>query len=132
MSSTRWAFNISKWEPSKQEFLLASSCLQIEEKNRLDKFVFKKDVKATLAGRLMIRKFIFQNTGRPYNSIIISRESNNKPVYKMSDTCTVSFNVSHHGSFTVLAGEVGNQRNGRKFVILLIKKRLPFFIGTGR
>ncbi|XP_011503881.1 PREDICTED: L-aminoadipate-semialdehyde dehydrogenase-phosphopantetheinyl transferase, partial [Ceratosolen solmsi marchali] len=107
MTSIRWAFNTSRWEPSESEFLLASSCLQIEEKNRIDKLVFKKDVKASLIGRLMIRKFISDTTGMPYNSIELFRDTNNKPKYVTnSKTPIVSFNISHHGSYTVLAGEI--------------------------
>ena len=114
MTSIRWAFNVSKWEPSEKEFLLALSCLQAEEKNRIQKYVFKKDIKASIAGRLMIRKFVNQITGKPYDSIILSRTINNKPVYKIdeSDNYEVSFNISHHGSYTVLAGEIGNIKVG--------------------
>jgi 4'-phosphopantetheinyl transferase len=113
MTSIRWAFNTSRWEPSESEFLLASSCLQIEEKNRIDKLFFKKDVKASLIGRLMIRKFIYEATGIPYNSIKLSRDINNKPIYITDpEISIVNFNVSHHGSYTVLAGEIQQKNIG--------------------
>lgn len=114
MSSVRWAFNFAKWEPTEKELLLAASCLQIEDKNRIDKFVYKKDAKASLIGRLMIRKFVSEYTGIPYNSIQLTTDANNKPVYNITDAKlpVVSFNVSHQGSFTVLAGEVGNKNIG--------------------
>lgn len=108
MSSIRWVFNALKWEPTEQEFLKASSCLQIEEKNRIGKFLHKKDVKASLAGRLMIRKFIHETTGLPYDSIEISRDINNKPYFNIKNYAVpVSFNVSHQGFYAVLVGEVG-------------------------
>lgn len=113
MSSVRWAFNLSKWEPTEKEFLLASSCIQSDEKERIGRFVFKKDAKASLIGRLLIRKFISETTGVPYDSINISRDHNNKPVYNADNpSSVVSFNVSHHGSFTVLAGEIGDKKVG--------------------
>ncbi|KAJ8687177.1 hypothetical protein QAD02_022971 [Eretmocerus hayati] len=109
-ASVRWAFNFGKWEPSEQEFLFASSCLQLEEKNRIGKFVFKKDVKASLTGRLLIRKFISECTGLAYNSIHLSKDENEKPIYKNKPgSPKINFNVSHHGSYTVLAGEVGDR-----------------------
>ncbi|XP_058810257.1 L-aminoadipate-semialdehyde dehydrogenase-phosphopantetheinyl transferase [Phymastichus coffea] len=114
MSSIRWAFNISRWEPTETEFTLASSCLQQEEKNRIGKFIFKKDIKASLAGRLMIRKCLSEYTGVPYNLVEISRDVNGKPIYKdkNSKLPSVSFNVSHHGSFTVFAGEYNHSDIG--------------------
>lgn len=110
MSSVRWAFNILKWEPTEKDFIFASSCLEKEEKNRIGKFVFKKDVKASLAGQLMIRKYVSEYTGLPYDLVELSRDINGKPVYKSKNpqVASVKFNVSHHGSYTVFVGECDN------------------------
>lgn len=114
MPSIRWAFNFSKWEPTEKEFLLASSCLQLEEKERIGKFVYKKDAKASLVGRLLIKKFIHENSGIPYKSIKLTRDSNNKPIWNNENLNypKLSFNISHQGSYAVLAGEIGNKLIG--------------------
>ena len=108
LPSTRWAFNFSKWEPTEKELLLATSCIQVEEKARLAKFVFRKDFKASLVGRLLMRKFVSKYTGISYNKVNFRRDCREKPFYETTDTAaqTVSFNVSHQGSYAVLAGEV--------------------------
>lgn len=112
-SSVRWAFNLAKWEPSEQEFSFAISCLQVDEKARIDKFVYKKDVKASLIGRLLMRKYVSETTGIPYNSVEFLRDNYDRPIYKAApDVTKVNFNVSHHGSYTVLAGEIGSRNIG--------------------
>lgn len=112
MSSTiRWAFNWKKWNPSEREFEHAISCIQSDEKERLKRFVFRKDVRASLVGRLLMRRFVNEYAGIPYDKITFVRDENNRPVLKDSST-VVSFNVSHQGSYTVLAGEIRNVKIG--------------------
>lgn len=108
--SIRWCFNFQKWNPSKQDLLKATSGIQIEEKERLDKFVFKEDFKSSLIGRLMMRKFVNETLQIPYNEIAFVRDEKGKPILKLPEGIqkNISFNVSHHGKFTVLAGEVGS------------------------
>ncbi|XP_014221736.1 L-aminoadipate-semialdehyde dehydrogenase-phosphopantetheinyl transferase [Trichogramma pretiosum] len=103
--SVRWAFNFAKWEPSEKELLLATSCIQLEEKIRIAKFVFQKDFKAALVGRLLTRKFIKEASGLPYNEICVTRDVNNKPIFEHHSVPKLNFNVSHQGSLTVFAGE---------------------------
>ncbi|XP_063983316.1 L-aminoadipate-semialdehyde dehydrogenase-phosphopantetheinyl transferase [Diachasmimorpha longicaudata] len=103
--SVRWAFNWGEWSPSEKELKLAVSCLQLEEKARLAKFVFRKDLKASLIGRLLMRKFINDSTKIPYDKIELERDkTTGRPILKNPST-PVSFNVSHQGNYTVLAGE---------------------------
>lgn len=110
-SAIRWAFNWKEWNPSEREFEYAISCVQNDEKTRLGKFVFRKDVRASLVGRLLMRKFVNEYTGLPYDKIVFIRDENNKPILKNNST-VVSFNVSHQGSYTVLAGEIRDIRLG--------------------
>lgn len=105
-TSIRWSFNWSNWSPSPQQFRQAISFIQPEEKQRLGRFVFRKDVRASLAGRLLIRKFINDHTEIPYRDIKISRDENNKPCLENTVKSPLLFNVSHQGSYTVLAGEI--------------------------
>lgn len=111
--SVRWAFNFKKWIPTQNELLLATSCIQNEEKDRISKFVFKKDFKSSLVGRLMIRKFINYATKIPYNLIKVQRDEKGKPIFDASQSnIEISFNVSHQGDFTVLSGEIGGCKVG--------------------
>lgn len=111
MSAIRWAFNWKEWNPSEQEFEYAISCVQNDEKIRLGKFVFRKDVRASLVGRLLMRKFVNEYTNLPYDKIVFIRDEHNKPVLKDNST-VINFNVSHQGSYTVLAGEIRDIKLG--------------------
>lgn len=111
MVSVRWAFNWANWHPTEKEFMRIMSYIQVDEKERLGKFVFRKDVRASLIGRLMIRKFVNEYACVTYNEIFFSRDKHNKPVYENSNKL-LAFNVSHQGKFTVLAGETSNVKLG--------------------
>lgn len=109
--SIRWAFNWKEWNPNEKDFAYAISCIQLEEKERLGRFMFRKDVRASLVGRLMLRKFVNEYGHIPYNNILFTRDIHNKPVLK-NLSLNLSFNVSHHGDYTVLAGETRNVKLG--------------------
>ncbi|XP_051175574.1 L-aminoadipate-semialdehyde dehydrogenase-phosphopantetheinyl transferase [Leptopilina boulardi] len=111
MISVRWAFNWANWHPTEKEFTRIMSYVQVDEKERLGKFVFRKDVRASLIGRLMIRKFVSEYACVPYNEIFLRRDKHNKPIYENTNKL-ISFNVSHQGNFTVLAGETRNVKLG--------------------
>lgn len=102
--SARWVFNCRLWNPTEADWLRVSSGIQEDEKIRIGKFVFKRDAKASAAGRLLIRKYIVDSTGLDWNSVFISRDDNGKPVFQ-NDNFPLSFNVAHQGDFAVLAGE---------------------------
>lgn len=105
--SIRWAFNWKEWDPSEKEFSHAISCIQLEEKDKLGRFVFRKEVRASLIGRLLLRKFVNEYAHIPYDKIVFARDKNNKPILENSKI-NLSFNISHHGQYSVLAGEVKN------------------------
>lgn len=53
----RWAVNTSSWNPSRTEWVSAMRLVgSDEERTRINRFVFKKDAKHALVGRLLIRK----------------------------------------------------------------------------
>lgn len=110
----RWAFDLAAWRPTLTDLLLASACVQIEEKERLGKFVFRNDFEASLIGRLLMRKFVSDTTGRQYNDIVFDRDESGRPrivdaqqhtTYRQSPF-HLDFNVSHQGNYAVLAGYV--------------------------
>lgn len=110
--NVRWAFNFTSWQPTTAELLAATSCIQPEEKERIMKFVFKKDFKASLIGRLMMRKFIYTCSNTPYNQIKFIRDDKGKPRLEFPIVHEIDFSVSHHGNFCVLAGVCGNSTLG--------------------
>lgn len=97
----RWAFNFNTWRPTLDELRIATSCIQIEEKARLSKFIFRDDFNASLIGRLLMRKFVKKASGLEYDSIKFERDCRGKPFLPNSK---IGFNVSHQGSYSVLAG----------------------------
>ncbi|XP_052795486.1 L-aminoadipate-semialdehyde dehydrogenase-phosphopantetheinyl transferase-like [Mya arenaria] len=112
MSSVRWVFDSGSWKPMQSEWIRAAQCVQPEEKQRIGKFVFKRDAKASMVGRLMLRKMIHRVTKISYKDIHLSRTDKGKPF--LTNTLPegvqgLSFNVSHHGNLVVLAGDtLGN------------------------
>jgi len=109
MDGIRWAFNFGVWNPTREEWLLACRCIQPEEKDRIHRFVFKRDAKAAMAGRLLLRKVIHKNLGIDYQDIRLDRSDKGKPFLtnELKEDCDSqpSFNVSHQGSYSVLAAE---------------------------
>ncbi|XP_024937574.1 L-aminoadipate-semialdehyde dehydrogenase-phosphopantetheinyl transferase [Cephus cinctus] len=103
-SGVRWAFNWADWNPTVEEFSYAISCIQLDEKERLGRFVFRKDSRASLIGRLLMRKFVNEYVKVPYDKIMFTRDEGGRPILEVTPG-NVAFNVSHHGRYTVLAGE---------------------------
>ncbi|XP_013869511.1 L-aminoadipate-semialdehyde dehydrogenase-phosphopantetheinyl transferase [Austrofundulus limnaeus] len=115
MGSVRWAFRCGSWTPSRSEWLFAARCVQPEEKERIRQFVFAKDAKSAMAGRLLLRKLVCEKMGIPWSEIRLQRSSRGKPflaapakVSSGSDW-SWSFNISHQGDYAVLAAEQGLQ-----------------------
>lgn len=107
----RWAFNLSGWKMNMSDLKIATTCIQDEEKHRIGKFVFQEDFKASLVGRLLMRKFVSQVTNIDYDQIKFSRDLKGKP-YLIQDSATnqfIEFNISHQGSYAILAGFAGNK-----------------------
>lgn len=105
--SVRWAFNVRAWKPTREQWLYALQCVQPEEKERINKFVFTKDAKASMVGRLLLRKCISELNGVPYDDLRLGRDENNRPVVTQPEVADHSFdfNVSHQGDFAVLAAD---------------------------
>lgn len=110
MESVRWAFNTRLWSPNKRDWMTALSFIQPEEKERIGKFVFKKDAKSSIAGRLMLRKLVSEKIGVPWSGAKFDRTEKGRPflVTSLPDTLKgIDFNVSHQGDWAVLAAEDG-------------------------
>ncbi|XP_035241082.1 L-aminoadipate-semialdehyde dehydrogenase-phosphopantetheinyl transferase isoform X2 [Anguilla anguilla] len=110
MDSVRWAFRCGSWTPCPTEWLFAARCVQSEEKERIGKFVFAKDAKLAMAGRLLMRKLISERMGISWDHIRLERTAKGKPFLvnpPSSELHRWNFNVSHQGDFAVLAAEQG-------------------------
>ncbi|XP_053312448.1 L-aminoadipate-semialdehyde dehydrogenase-phosphopantetheinyl transferase isoform X2 [Spea bombifrons] len=108
MESVRWAFPCGAWTPSRDEWLRCARCVQPEEKLRIGQFMFTRDAKAAMAGRLLIRKLIAENLQIPWNKILLQRTTKGKPFLAKGIPAqhkNFNFNVSHQGDFAVLAAE---------------------------
>lgn len=97
----RWAFNVSNWKPSKEQWKLAFQCIQKEERERCNKFCFVEDCKSTVAGQLLMRKAASEICSISYDKVCFSRTDSGKPY--LVNKRSFNFNISHHGDFCVLA-----------------------------
>lgn len=114
MGSVRWAFRCGSWTPTRSEWLFASRCIQPEEKERIGQFVFTKDAKSAMAGRLLLRKFVCEKMNIPWAHIRLERSPRGKPYLAAPAqdgpaSLSWSFNLSHQGDYAVLAAEQGIQ-----------------------
>ncbi|XP_040040835.1 L-aminoadipate-semialdehyde dehydrogenase-phosphopantetheinyl transferase isoform X3 [Gasterosteus aculeatus] len=118
MGSVRWAFRCGTWTPSRSEWLFAARCVQREEKDRIGQFVFARDAKSAMAGRLLLRKLVHDRVGIPWSEIRLDRSPRGKPYLaaplkvgtdSVPEPPSWSFNLSHQGEYAVLAAEQGMQ-----------------------
>ncbi|XP_037124112.1 L-aminoadipate-semialdehyde dehydrogenase-phosphopantetheinyl transferase isoform X1 [Syngnathus acus] len=118
MGSVRWAFRCASWTPGRADWLFAARCIQPEEKDRIGKFVFAKDAKSAMAGRLLLRRFVCERMHIPWTHICLKRSPRGKPYVvaplQVSPDLGVgpqtwNFNISHQGDYAVLAAEKGMQ-----------------------
>uniref|UniRef100_A0A1I8PEE2 L-aminoadipate-semialdehyde dehydrogenase-phosphopantetheinyl transferase n=1 Tax=Stomoxys calcitrans TaxID=35570 RepID=A0A1I8PEE2_STOCA len=114
LQTTRWAFDLSTWSPNVAQLAQAIAAVQTEERLRLIKFYFINDFLASLVGRLLMRKYVSQCGQLPYHEVKFSRDARGKPYWlthadgqQTSEHRQLSFNVSHQGSFVILAGVHG-------------------------
>ncbi|XP_018418690.1 PREDICTED: L-aminoadipate-semialdehyde dehydrogenase-phosphopantetheinyl transferase [Nanorana parkeri] len=108
MEGVRWAFPCARWAPGREEWLLGSRCIQPEEKRRIGQFVFTRDAKAAMAGRLLMRKLIAEKLHIPWDRIHLERTVKGKPFLASGvphELPNFNFNVSHQGDYAVLAAE---------------------------
>ncbi|MBN3309530.1 L-aminoadipate-semialdehyde dehydrogenase-phosphopantetheinyl transferase [Amia ocellicauda] len=112
MEGVRWAFRCGCWGPARCEWLLAARCVQREERDRIGRFVFAKDAKSAMVGRLLIRKLIAEKMGIVWDEILLQRTAKGKPFLASpapASSTNYNFNISHQGDYAVLAAESGLQ-----------------------
>lgn len=111
----RWAFDFRSWKPSLSDLKIAIALIQPEEKQRLSRFMFQEDFKASLSGRLLMRHFVRHAMCVDNHQFKLGRDEREKPYLTEIDGETnwdnkiIDFNVSHQGSIACLAGYVNNR-----------------------
>ncbi|ESO94018.1 hypothetical protein LOTGIDRAFT_104452, partial [Lottia gigantea] len=108
----RLAVRSKAWSASQSEWILAGQCVQTEEKERIGRFVFRKDSKSSMIGRLLIRVATSHILGIPYTDIKLGRTEKGKPILLNDlppEFSNYNFNISHQGDYVVLAAEKQHQ-----------------------
>ncbi|BFZ15100.1 hypothetical protein BsWGS_18139 [Bradybaena similaris] len=110
--SVRLAVKARSWNPTQNEWKHAAQCVQVEEKDRIGKFIFKKDAKLSMVGRLLLRYAVSRMLNVPYRALLFGRTDKGKPILlspidRLHPRCDISFNISHQGDYVVLAAERG-------------------------
>jgi hypothetical protein len=57
----RWAVNLNDWTPTEKQWTKAINSVQAEEQERINRFKYKHDAKASLVGRLLMRFWAKKN-----------------------------------------------------------------------
>jgi len=106
MQKVRWAFNITGWRPTEAEWCHAVQLVQLEEKERLERFRYQVDMIASLVGRLMLRGLAIQTLGTENRQVKLFRTERGKPLI-IGGCAGLDYNVSHAGDWVVLAAGGG-------------------------
>lgn len=97
---------MSGWRPVETEWCKAVQLVQVEEKERVEKFRYQVDMMSSLVGRLMLRGLVIQKLGVENVKVRMSRTERGKPV--VDGGCDGwDYNVSHAGDWVVLAANKG-------------------------
>lgn len=112
ISKLRWCFRCGSWTPTEKEWTKAAGVLIPEEKERIGRFVYQKDAKSCLSGRLLIKKAAWEICNIPYQKQQMKRTDAGKPYVLNGASLSPirAFNVSHSGDFAVLAGDFGHTK----------------------
>jgi hypothetical protein len=98
-----WVVDVLKWNPPAHVWESALAIAQPEEKTRIKRFHFPIDAKRSLVGRILMRHLINKHTGMPFDQIKMLRTKSQKPYWGNPGDSKLSFNVSHHASYVILA-----------------------------
>jgi 4'-phosphopantetheinyl transferase len=98
----RFYINCHRWRPTRDQWIYAIRCLPIDELNRIDQYVFQRDVKFTLVGQLLIRYLLTRVFHQKSSSFLIQRTEHNRPF--IQSIRTFDFNLSHHHQLVCIAG----------------------------
>ncbi|KAJ3024158.1 hypothetical protein HKX48_005560 [Thoreauomyces humboldtii] len=103
----RWAFDVSSWNPTEEQFARLLDLLPPDEQARAKRFHFAVDARRTVIGQLMARAILIVGGYLPsetiWHQIVMQRGENGKPELVSPTAPGIAFNTSHHGSWVVTA-----------------------------
>ena len=112
----KYCFNTSAWSPTKSEYMFLLSTIPRDERERVARYVFKRDAKQTLLGQVMIRYCLKTLLNTDTNNLCIARNAKERPYLKVKETLSqarlnsfdylVDFNVSHNGDYTIICAGI--------------------------
>ena len=95
----RWAVNVSRWQPSPQQWSAALGCLPQQVRDKCLQYLQRDDQKRAIVSQLLQRACIQQLIGEQWQRIVIHRTKGNKPFYAGSldrqHAPNFNYNVSH-------------------------------------
>jgi 4'-phosphopantetheinyl transferase len=103
--SIRWAVRVADWTPTAGEWSHLVSLVSPAERDRIAKFVFRRDAKSALAGRLLARRACQETLGLEWSKMKFERTERGRPFLLQPETPCFDFNVSHQGDWVVCAAE---------------------------
>jgi len=103
----RFYFNCHHWKPTCNQWIYANRCLPNDEIQRIDQYVFQRDIKFTLIGQLLIRYLLNRIFHEKSSSFIIQRTKSNRPF--IPSIPSFDFNLSHHNQLVCIAGTFHGQ-----------------------
>lgn len=108
-ATIRWAVDISQWEPDDAELQTYYRLLPDHEAQKCTRFHFRDDQKRALVSRLLQRTACAHVSGLSFGDVEIGHTKGRKPYFanRPADDALPNwnYNVSHEGSFVVLAAE---------------------------
>ena len=105
----RYYINCENWNPTHDQWIGGTRCITKEELEAVNKFIFQRDAKFSLASKLLIR-YVLSKAFQCKSSLFeIQRTEYGRPFIKT--TKNFDFNVSHHNHLACIAatfdGNVG-------------------------
>jgi len=104
-TTIRWAVNVNDWIPTEKQWSSAINSVQFDEKERINRFRYRLDAKASLVGRLLMRFWAMKTFLIENDDLIFDRSDRGRPRLLLNDAKSWIFNVSHAGSYTVFTAQ---------------------------
>jgi len=100
----KWIFNVFTWNPSPHEYEAALGIIPAMERERIYRFRHRDDALRSLAGVLMVYRFLKEHYHCQITEVTWQRTEHGRPYVRVAtaDLRQLDFNLSHHGDWVVL------------------------------
>jgi len=122
-ATVRWAVNVKDWIPTEKQWTKAINSVQVDEQERINRFRYRLDAKASLIGRLLMRFWAMKTFQIENDAIIFDRSDRGRPRLLLNDGKSWIFNVSHAGDYTVFTA----QKNVEFLGVDIMRRQDPRF-----